>query len=575
MQKDKKEPNWPKITVVTPNRNSGDTLRETIESIATQNYPNLEYIVVDGNSTDGSLQIIQDYAEQIDGFLQGKDRNMYDAIAKGFDIATGDILAWLNSDDLYEPGILRRVGKIFSEHPDWDVVYFDGTILKQGWRIPNRPQKIVGYPELLAGHILYQDDVFFTRRAYAAVGGIDRFRFKVAGDYDLWLRLSARFDLHYQPQTASCCRLRDGQLSGDWGAYLKEMELARLLARQANPPGPVFRTWLGVQWRRARSHSLNARRRFTYQLRDENLVWPEVRGLLSPPLSQCKCPICAESPRQMLFSSTDPWTAGLDVWQFYRCTACNVSFQFPMPTEPPETASGETSGDSPTPYRLFRRSSILNGNSLYLRLSKWYALFRTQDSETPRIREPRDAAVLVIGPAEACDSVRAQGYQSVSCNPFTDEPWRAIVLDRTLQAQPEPLRFLRMLRAQLQDRGHVYISTPNLDSIWLKYYGPVWSQWHPAVNRVILSPRSLRRLAARAGFRIKWMRSKTPPARILSSDEVALRGLGDSGPLSIHTDDPRRHPAEGASVASAIRWDWRLRGDCLQACLVRSRGDSN
>src|SRR4051812_32648922 len=101
-------PEWPKITVVTPNRNGADTIRETFNSIITQEYPHLEYIVIDGCSSDGSLEIICEYAPHIDCLLHGKDRNMYDALAKAFDVATGDILCWLNSDDIFEPGTLRK-----------------------------------------------------------------------------------------------------------------------------------------------------------------------------------------------------------------------------------------------------------------------------------------------------------------------------------------------------------------------------------------------------------------------------------------------------------------------------------
>ncbi len=141
---------WPKITVVTPNLNGGSTLQATIDSVVNQRYPNLEYIVVDGGSTDNSLEVIYENARYIDVFLRGRDRNLYDGIAKGFEYASGHVLAWLNSDDLYEPGALLRVGEIFGRNPRWDVIYFDGVVLKSGWRIPNRPQKAVAYAELLA-----------------------------------------------------------------------------------------------------------------------------------------------------------------------------------------------------------------------------------------------------------------------------------------------------------------------------------------------------------------------------------------------------------------------------------------
>src|SRR5262245_2314879 len=90
----------PRITIVTPNLNGGATLRRTIESVVQQDYPNLQYIIVDGGSTDDSRQIIADYRSQIDCLVCGRDRTMYDGIAKGFDLGNGDIFAWLNSDDM-------------------------------------------------------------------------------------------------------------------------------------------------------------------------------------------------------------------------------------------------------------------------------------------------------------------------------------------------------------------------------------------------------------------------------------------------------------------------------------------
>ena len=99
---------------------------------------------------------------------------MYEGIAKGFDLATGEILAWLNSDDMYEPGVLLRVGSYFARHPHHSVIYFDDTVWKQGWRVANRLQKFVGLAELLRGHILYQASVFFRRSADDRVGGLDR-----------------------------------------------------------------------------------------------------------------------------------------------------------------------------------------------------------------------------------------------------------------------------------------------------------------------------------------------------------------------------------------------------------------
>ena len=275
----------PKITVVTPNRNGGATLRQTLDSVLQQDYLNLEYILVDGGSTDDSHAILKEYRDRLTHILVGTDRTMYDGIAKGFDKAAGKVLAWLNSDDMYEPGILRRVGEVFARHPTWDVIYFDGTVWKQGWRVPNRPQRYIGLPELLAGHMLYQESVFFRRRAYEAVGGLAREGFHLAGDYDLWLRLAARFRFHFIAEHAGCFRLRSGQLSADWPAYHAEMVRARERLGKQFPHGFGLTTWFG-KWVRKLINRATARRRAAVPcVRDEDSDWGCVDEVAAPALA--------------------------------------------------------------------------------------------------------------------------------------------------------------------------------------------------------------------------------------------------------------------------------------------------
>jgi len=317
----------PKITVVTPNRNGGATLRQTFDSVLQQDYPNLEYIVVDGGSADDSHAILEEYRPWLTHILVGTDRTLYDGIAKGFDRSTGEVLAWLNSDDMYEPGILRRVGQVFARHPRWDVIYFDGTVWKQGWRVPNRPQRRVGLPELMAGHMLYQECVFFRRGAYEAVGGLAREGFHLAGDYELWLRLAARYRFHYIPEHAGCFRLRPGQLSANWPAYHAEMVRARERIEKHLPRWFALTAWPGRLARKLINRAGARRRAAVYCVCNEHSDWGTVDEAPALPLQRCRCPACGEQPRRLLYTTPDP--LGRAVRRVYRCQGCNAAFLFP------------------------------------------------------------------------------------------------------------------------------------------------------------------------------------------------------------------------------------------------------
>src|SRR5690349_701527 len=110
--------NWPKISIVTPNFNNGKYLEDTIVSVLSQNYPNLEYFIIDGGSTDNSLEIIKRYERHLAGWTSEPDGGMYEAIDKGFNKTTGEIMAWLNSDDMYHRKSLFAVGKLFCDLPN-------------------------------------------------------------------------------------------------------------------------------------------------------------------------------------------------------------------------------------------------------------------------------------------------------------------------------------------------------------------------------------------------------------------------------------------------------------------------
>ena len=113
---------YPKISIVTPSFNQGKYIEQTIQSVLDQDYPNLEYIIIDGGSTDETVEIIKKYEHKIHYWVSEPDKGQTDGINKGFAKCTGEIFNWINSDDYYEPGTFYKLAKLFTEHPYVDVV---------------------------------------------------------------------------------------------------------------------------------------------------------------------------------------------------------------------------------------------------------------------------------------------------------------------------------------------------------------------------------------------------------------------------------------------------------------------
>ena len=163
----------PRITIVTPSYNQAHFLEQTILSVIRQGYPNLEYIVIDGGSTDGSVDVLRKYEHAISYWISEPDQGPVDAINKGFRRATGSILAWLNADDLYQPGALEGVAAAFEADESADVVYGntywinrDGVVLAEkrqtpfsrlGYRYGGSGLQQPEYPSLSSVHLLLRE----------------------------------------------------------------------------------------------------------------------------------------------------------------------------------------------------------------------------------------------------------------------------------------------------------------------------------------------------------------------------------------------------------------------------------
>jgi glycosyltransferase involved in cell wall biosynthesis len=190
----------PLVSIITPSFNQASYIQATIQSVLKQDYPRIEYIVVDGGSTDGTADIIRKYEDKIAWWVSEKDQGQTEAINKGFAHATGDILAWLNSDDTYEPGAVSAAVKYLQEHPEVAMVYADCNFIDQHGRVIGQfASRQTDYRKLRRGYVhIPQQTMFFRAKYWKELGPLDP-SFYFAMDYDLWVRIAKHAQIKYLP----------------------------------------------------------------------------------------------------------------------------------------------------------------------------------------------------------------------------------------------------------------------------------------------------------------------------------------------------------------------------------------
>jgi len=193
----KERDSFPKITIITPSYNQGQYIEQTILSVLNQNYPNLEYIIIDGGSKDNSVEIIKKYADKLTYWVSEPDKGQSDAINKGLRLATGDIINWLNSDDYHEPHTLHTIAKAFTK-PNVMVVCGRGRLFRHENETVNFSQGTDIYPGNLAKTIgwarMDQPETFFSKAAIDKIGFLDT-RLHYLMDRDWWLKYLFLFGL--------------------------------------------------------------------------------------------------------------------------------------------------------------------------------------------------------------------------------------------------------------------------------------------------------------------------------------------------------------------------------------------
>lgn len=197
-----------KVSIITPSYNQARFIEETIQSVLNQTYSDIEYLVIDGGSFDGTVDILKKYENRLAAWVSEKDRGQTDAINKGFSMASGEIFAWLNSDDTLEPHAVARIVDFFQTNPDVGLVYGDANFINENDRVIGKFNAAqTDLKRLRDGFVhIPQQAAFFRSDCWKQIGPLDP-EFYFAMDYDLWVRLAEITQIMYNPGVIANFRL--------------------------------------------------------------------------------------------------------------------------------------------------------------------------------------------------------------------------------------------------------------------------------------------------------------------------------------------------------------------------------
>ncbi len=231
---------WPKLSIVTPSWNQGPFVEETLRSVLLQGYPNLEYVVIDGGSTDETPAILRKYEPWLTYWVSEPDQGQSDAINKGFARATGELLGWLNSDDVYERDALPFVANYFATTPECGLLYGNGWHVDESGKKTHRCRWIRSYDRdlFLTLNFILQPAAFWRRTVWERAGQLD-VALHWAMDWEWLIRATALARPHYRPVDLARWRVRPGinTLSGGWA---RRAEIAEICKRYGGPWQPTY-----------------------------------------------------------------------------------------------------------------------------------------------------------------------------------------------------------------------------------------------------------------------------------------------------------------------------------------------
>jgi glycosyltransferase involved in cell wall biosynthesis len=249
----------PLVSIITPSFNQVDFIEETILSVINQDYPNIEYIVIDGGSTDGSQEIIEKYAERLAFWTSEPDKGQADAINKGFQRATGEIVAWLNSDDMYMAGAIRQAVEALKANPQVGLVYGNGLMIDASGQLLD-PHSYQAYDvlDLICFDVILQPTVFMRRSALEEADFLGE-EYHLVLDHELWIRIASKYPILHVPSYWAVERTHvDAKTVAQAAGWVDEAQRFLSHARDSKELGPII---AGNERRvQASFHAFSARR---------------------------------------------------------------------------------------------------------------------------------------------------------------------------------------------------------------------------------------------------------------------------------------------------------------------------
>ncbi len=239
MDQRKQSDDLPLVTIVTPSFQQGQYIKSTIESVLTQDYPHIEYIIIDNLSVDETPDIVREYEGRLT-FVSQKDHGQSDALNKGFRMAKGEIVAWLNADDVYEPGCIQKAVEAFKKNTNLGLIYADGYTIDQ---YGNKTGRFKATQEFEAWELVHVQDyilqptTFFRKNCLEKAGYLDE-SLNWCMDWDLWIRMSRITEITYVPEFFACAREYPGTKTSTGGRE-RLLEIRRLMQKYSGKKRPA------------------------------------------------------------------------------------------------------------------------------------------------------------------------------------------------------------------------------------------------------------------------------------------------------------------------------------------------